>query len=984
MNLNFISSEILKSYDYNKHFGLFVYLTKDYKEYAYGLYFGGINGWERLTNDSYFTKRNVNVPIASSIVYTYNGKSQTYEPANWSEIKGLTSIFNDTAIDAGTYNVEVSLADTNGYQWADGKIDTKILKWIINPYSLASDQIKANLNKYEMTYGDDEPYVSSVICSHVFSADGSVGNKVLSENTDYLVTKPSDFNVGTKQFKVSLTGNFGKNYTCNDIYLKVKVNKKKIAEPTNLYQEVAYDSDNVKVYNPKPGNWSDISSYCTITGNKDVKNVGTYTYTIALKDKNNYCWNDGSSEDKTLTFVISTEGVEVPDWSNLSNAYEYQTSFKTTPINLKPKNYTNIVEDVVISGSIEVSKPGTYTITISLEDSENQNWNDGSKDPKEFTVVINSHVVAHPTFNSTLTYNGKEQSYLPSNWSSISGDCSISGNKQTNAGTYEYKISLNDKDGFIWDDTKNNSDKSGKWTINKAKVAIPTKPNITYTYNGNTQTWEPTNWSSISNYCNISGNKQTNAGTYHPIVSLKDTNNYIWSDNTSEDMKFNWIINRFTHSAAILEPNETDLTKSSDGHYTMTYNLTNHPKVKVTSANGTTVLTEGTDYDVTYPTSYNASETEYQYTIVMKGNYTGTYNLYLKVNKAAGYFINKPSISGDLKYGETISVVAEPVENATMTYQWYSDVAPLTEAGSGDEESELTSSSIKLEYTDYYYGVVVHAAETTNYLAHNGYAYTTSGVGKGEYAFSLNEHEGRIAFKENGIYTMPGNNRKADDDGTVTYTISDATVATIQSQKEGKIAMKSVGTVTITAKISGSRKYDYTNDTDTFVLTITEEADCYWGYTKTWTTDEIFGIMGERLKDDDLAKGKLPDNKFTAKMTDNGDGTKSFTMSASEYADMVESDPVKYPNYCNIYWYAIPTSKTIVSSIENGSDVSSEDDTIKYLGIKNSDVFDNDNDALFVINVNGTDYYVFGIKTQDSTVAGTGAYDTHTIKVTIK
>ena len=954
MNLNFISSEILKSYDYNKHFGLFVYLTKDYKEYAYGLYFGGINGWERLTNDSYFTKRNVNVPIASSIVYTYNGKSQTYVPANWSEIKGLTSIFNDTAIDAGTYNVEVSLADTNGYQWADGKIDTKILKWIINPYSLASDQIKANLNKYEMTYGDDEPYVSSVICSHVFSGNGNVGNKVLSENTDYLVTKPSDFNVGTKQFKVSLTGNFGKNYTCDDIYLKVKVNKKKIAEPTNLYQEVAYDSDNVKVYNPKPDNWSEISSYCTITGQKDVKNVGTYTYTIALKDKNNYCWSDESSDDKTLTFVISTEGVEVPDWSNLSNAYEYQTSFKTTPINLNPKNYANIVEDVVISGSIEeVSKPGTYTITISLEDSENQNWNDGSKDSKEFTVVINSHVVAHPTFNSTLTYNGKEQSYLPSNWSSISGDCSISGNKQTNAGTYEYKISLNDNDGFIWDDTKNNSDKSGKWTINKAKVAIPTKPNITYTYNGNTQTWEPTNWSSISNYCNISGNKQTNAGTYHPIVSLKDTNNYIWSDNTSEDMKFNWIINRFTHSAAILEPNETDLTKSSDGHYTMTYNPTNHPKVKVTSSNGTNVLTEGTDYDVTYPTSYNASETEYQYTIVMKGNYTGTYNLYLKVNKAAGYFISGPSISGDLKYGETISVVAEPVENAEMTYQWYSDVAPLTETGSGDVESELTSSSIKLEYTDYYYGVVVHAAETTNYLAHDGYAYTTSVVGKGEYAFSLNEHEGRIAFKENGIFTMPGNNKKTDDDGTVTYTISDATVATIQSQTDGKIAMKSVGEVKITAKISGGTRYDYTNDTDTFVLTITDKSPAYYGYSP-YLNYAVYEYTekhsGERLTDS-LKNGVLPNNKEVVELTDDTDGT-TFTMNGSDWYK-------KYNENCRCWWFAVPKSSILKSVIDTGVETVSgvkESDLLK-----NEDVFENGDtdDSEFVINIGGADYYIY-------------------------
>ena len=289
----------------------------------------------------------------------------------------------------------------------------------------------------------------------------------------------------------------------------------------------------------------------------------------------------------------------------------------------------------------------------------------------------------------------------------------------------------------------------------------------------------------------------------------------------------------------------------------------------------------------------------------------------------------------------------------------------------GDKESTTTLDAVEITRTK------LHAVKVVT-----DYGTETEEADR-SYAFSLNEHEGRIAFTENGTYTMPGNNKKADDDGTVTYTISDATVATIQSQKEGKIAMKSVGTVTITAKISGSTKYDYTNDKDTFVLTITEEADCYWGYTKLWTTNTIHPTDAERLKDDDLANGKLPDNKFTAKMTDNGDGTESFTMRASEYAQMVESDPVKYPNYCNIWWYAIPTSKTIVSSLENGSAASSGENQIKYYRIKNSDVFDNgDSDAL-IINVDGTDYYVFGIKTQASTLAGIG-YTSHTRKVTIK
>lgn len=51
MNLNFISSEVLLDFNKKKHYGLFVYLQEDNKNYSKGLYYGGIDGWVKLSND---------------------------------------------------------------------------------------------------------------------------------------------------------------------------------------------------------------------------------------------------------------------------------------------------------------------------------------------------------------------------------------------------------------------------------------------------------------------------------------------------------------------------------------------------------------------------------------------------------------------------------------------------------------------------------------------------------------------------------------------------------------------------------------------------------------------------------------------------------------------------------------------------------------------------------------------------------------------
>ncbi len=74
-------------------------------------------------------------------------------------------------------------------------------------------------------------------------------------------------------------------------------------------------------------------------------------------------------------------------------------------------------------------------------------------------------------------------------------------------------------------------------------VDAPVEDTTDFTYNGEEQTYALTE----SDCYTISGNKQTNAGTYTVTVALND--GYIWSDGTSNDAEYEFIIQKATPTA---------------------------------------------------------------------------------------------------------------------------------------------------------------------------------------------------------------------------------------------------------------------------------------------------------------------------------------------------------------------------------------------------------------------------------------------------
>lgn len=80
--------------------------------------------------------------------------------------------------------------------------------------------------------------------------------------------------------------------------------------------------------------------------------------------------------------------------------------------------------------------------------------------------------------------------------------------------------------------------KTATLTIDKKRVDIPMADATVFEYNGKEQTYAIAE----SDWYSVDGNKQTAAGTYDVKVSLKDANNTVWSDGTSDTKVYKFTI----------------------------------------------------------------------------------------------------------------------------------------------------------------------------------------------------------------------------------------------------------------------------------------------------------------------------------------------------------------------------------------------------------------------------------------------------------
>ncbi|NCA67320.1 MAG: hypothetical protein EOM87_04560 [Clostridia bacterium] len=358
--------------------------------------------------------------------------------------------------------------------------------------------------------------------------NGASQNHDLLDSDYYGITRESYTNAGIYYITVSL--NDKDNYRWEgsdsaDKSIEWVINKKIVTTPNitgDYYYNGLLQEANV------------VTNTEYIVYNNQQKESGTYTIIVVLKDKDNYCWDGGLSEDLSLIWTIQKYYVDFPTYTESNFVYD-NTPHKAV---ITASNVYNIFYDTYINA-------GDYIAVVVLKDKNNYCFSDNSINDLEYPFSIAKREVITPVLSGEYTYNGITQkaNISPDNdWYIITGD------EQTNAGTHTITVSI-DTANCVWSSGGSEA-KTFDFVIAKLKI---TKPVLSgnYTYNGDEQEIDfPYNF-----YYSVDEEELSfiNAGSYRVYVTLNDVSNTEWLGGGERVIYINYVVGKKAIQRSVFE-----------------------------------------------------------------------------------------------------------------------------------------------------------------------------------------------------------------------------------------------------------------------------------------------------------------------------------------------------------------------------------------------------------------------------------------------
>ena len=381
----------------------------------------------------------------------------TYDPSDPEKITALTYKWSISPAEI----IEVSVA----WKWAEG--------WYYSQEGVEKPK-DSDIEKVTIKYGNEEQVTKlpdDVGATVTFYFSGTA-----NDGTSYGPSSTLPENAGEYSWTVSLTDM--KNFEvftgtdANGGAGSFTIQKKPLTVPELDYLSFTYNKQDQAPAPKVPVKENDPYTF-SVTEQKDVGD--DYTAAFTLKDVDNYKWetpDEGS-------------GVTV-DGAVATYTWEIVKASVTVPT-LTSKEYNGQPQKADISSDLytaeqrnDWSNAGNYNVTLTLSDSTNYKWEDGTvtdgdNDEKTtVTFIITQKKVEIIWSNTTLTYNGKNQAPTATINNKIDKDdvsLSVSG-AQTNAGTSytaTAELSGDDKDNYTLDGAENTT---CSFTISPAEIGV--------------------------------------------------------------------------------------------------------------------------------------------------------------------------------------------------------------------------------------------------------------------------------------------------------------------------------------------------------------------------------------------------------------------------------------------------------------------------------------------------------------------------------
>lgn len=412
-------------------------------------------------------------------------------------------------------------------------------------YNSATTTITLTVNKKELTPTvatvADKVYDGNTSTTGTIELEGAVLGENPAASGVFTFENANAGNSKKVTVSVSLNGSWGDNYVLFTTALEgtADITPKTVGLTWSGYDDLVYDGKPVSVTAEATGLVS--GDQCTVTvEDGDKTDAGTYTARATGLSNDNYVL---PTVGTTQEYTIAQRPVTL-SWSGDSFTYDGQQHTVTANIDnlVSGDTCTLTYEDneKTDAGSYtaEVTALGNVNYTLTNGTGLSHDWAIG-KAVISFTVSGSSHVYDGDPKTAVVTQDG-EQTLIPAGDYAVTyGDAA----SQVEAGTYDIVVTI-ENPNFCFEGDKN-SMVVGQLVIGEARVEIPAADETEFVYNGAEQTYAIAE----NVLYTVSGNVQKDAGTYTVTVSLNDNDNYVWSDDTTDDRTYTFIISPKTVTA---------------------------------------------------------------------------------------------------------------------------------------------------------------------------------------------------------------------------------------------------------------------------------------------------------------------------------------------------------------------------------------------------------------------------------------------------
>ena len=337
-----------------------------------------------LSDDSYtlsgvtssiFTIERATVTVPDAGSKTYTGSALKSDLADTSE---YTVAQGEDWTNAGNYNVTLTLRDKNNYKWSTTGASDDVT--VIFAITQAANSFTSQPVINGWTYSEDANAPGGA--EALFGTETIVYMYSAAADGEYTTTVPTE--AGTYYVKAFITET--SNYTgaesdavMFEIVIHADAATPELEFETSVYSG-AEQTNEITGYDASIMSMTGTAAVSTSDGIAALKatNAGVYTVTITFKN-DNYTFSDGSTS-VTLSWTISRQSVDKPVEAEGEWIIADGNTFEYIPVGFD--------DDLMKITGNKITEPGNYTVTVTLRDTNNYVWDDGTDDPVVFSWSV--------------------------------------------------------------------------------------------------------------------------------------------------------------------------------------------------------------------------------------------------------------------------------------------------------------------------------------------------------------------------------------------------------------------------------------------------------------------------------------------------------------------------------------------------------------------------------------------------------------------